>query len=195
MRIISGIYKGRRLTSFKADHIRPTTDRVKETLFNKLTGVIDGARVLDLFSGTGNLAIECISRGAAHVDIVESHRKSLEIIRENLALLKIKEGYKIFPIDAFSYIKKYEGPGYDLVIADPPFTRSWAHELAEAIGQSALLAPEGLFVMEAASKERLDETYPGLNRLDTREFGDKHLCFFTRGNGGPNSHDEGDIPR
>ncbi len=77
MRIISGKFKGRQLVSFQADNIRPTTDRVKETLFNKLMAYVDGARVLDLFSGTGNLAIECISRGAAHVDLVENHRKVL----------------------------------------------------------------------------------------------------------------------
>ena len=77
MRIISGKFKGRPLVSFQADHIRPTTDRVKETLFNKLMGVVEDARVLDLFSGTGNLAIECLSRGAGWVDLVESHNRSI----------------------------------------------------------------------------------------------------------------------
>lgn len=190
MRIISGKFKGRRLVSFEADNIRPTTDRVKETLFNKLMGHIEGARVLDLFSGTGNLAIECMSRGAAHVDLVENHKKSLGIIRENLTLLKITDGYKITPIDAFAYIKGYSGAPYDIVIADPPFTRAWAHDLATAIGASALLGPDSVFVMEAASKERLDEAYAGLNRLDKREFGDKHLVFFQRQN-----DDQGDISR
>jgi 16S rRNA (guanine966-N2)-methyltransferase len=190
VRIISGKYKGRRLVSFDAGHIRPTTDRVKETLFNKLMGHIEGARVLDLFSGTGNLAIECMSRGALHVDLVENHKKSLSIIRENLTLLKIADGYKITPVDAFSYIKNYEGAPYDIVIADPPFTRSWAHDLAVAVGASSLLGPESVFIMEAASKERLDEVYPGLNRLDLRTFGDKHLVFFQRQN-----DDQGDISR
>src|SRR3954462_11414596 len=105
MRIISGKYKGRQLVDFSADHIRPTTDRVKETLFNKLMGIIEGARVLDLFSGTGNLSIECLSRGAAWVDIVENHKKSLSIIRENLALLKITEGFAIHPVDTFRYLE------------------------------------------------------------------------------------------
>src|ERR1035437_557283 len=107
MRVISGKFKGRQLVEFEADHIRPTTDRVKETLFNKLMGQVEGARVLDLFSGTGNLAIECTSRGAAWVDMVESHKKSLEIIRENLNKLKITEGFKLNQIDAFRYIAGY----------------------------------------------------------------------------------------
>ena len=179
MRIIAGKYKGRRLLEFKADHIRPTTDRVKETLFNKLMGRIEGGRVLDLFSGTGNLAIEALSREAAWVDLVENHRKSLGILKDNLHHLKIDQGYKVHPVDAFKYISNYSGEPYDVVIADPPFTRAWAHDLAEAIGASRLLGPETVVVIEASSKERVGTDYPGLARWDEREFGDKRLHFFS----------------
>lgn len=192
MRVISGKFKGRPLVSFKADHIRPTTDRVKETLFNKLMGRIEGAKVLDLFSGTGSLAIECISRGAEWVDIVENHRKSLDIIKENLTVLKINEGYKIHAEDAFRFIKNYQGPGYDVVLADPPFTEKFAHDLATQIGASGLLAADSVLVIEASSKERMDEQYPGLNRLDRRSFGDKHLNFFEKGSV---THEQGDLSR
>lgn len=183
MRIISGKFKGRHLAAFQADNIRPTTDRVKESLFNILMGEIEDARILDLFSGTGNLAIECISRGAAWVDLVENNRKSLAIIRENLTTLKIEDGYKVFPIDVFKYIKQYEGPAYNVVIADPPFTRQWAHDLAEAIGASRLIMPETTVVIEASSKERMEPGYPGLIRLDQRRFGDKNLNFFKQRSG------------
>lgn len=190
MRIISGKFKGRTLVKFEAEHIRPTTDRVKETLFNKLMGQIEGARVLDLFSGTGNLAIECISRGAESVDLVESHGKSIAIIRENMALLKISQGYKIHSLDAFKYIEGFAGLPYDLVLADPPFTRSWAHDLTLKIGSSAVLKGGGVFVIEASSQERMDDNYPGLIRLDRRVFGDKNLNFFEREN-----HGKSDISR
>lgn len=178
MRVISGKFRGRQLVDFKADNIRPTTDRVKETLFNKLMGRIEGARVLDLFSGTGNLAIECLSRDAGHVDLVENHRKSLAIIKENLTLLKISQGFQLHAQDAFAYIKRYDGEPYDVVIADPPFTQKLAHDLGQAIGASKLLHPESWVVIEASSKERLDDAYPGLSRFDQRVFGDKHLNFF-----------------
>ena len=178
MRVISGKYKGRQLVSFRADHIRPTTDRVKETLFNKLMGLVEGSRVLDLFSGTGNLAIECLSRGAVHVDMVESNRQSLAIIRENLSELKVSDGYQIHASDVFAFLKKFAAEPYDIVIADPPFTRSWAHDVATQVGARSVLRPEGLFVVEASAKERVDENYPGLNRLDRSTFGDKHLNFF-----------------
>ena len=84
MRIIGGKYKGLYLTNFKADHIRPTTDRVKESMFNILQAQIEDARVLDLFSGTGNLGIEAISRGARHVTFVEKNKKSIQILKENI---------------------------------------------------------------------------------------------------------------
>lgn len=191
MRVISGKYKGRHLVSFQAGHIRPTTDRVKESLFNILMHQVEGARVLDLFSGTGSLAIECLSRGAAFVDLVENNRKSLSIIRQNLESLKINEGFKIHPVDAFKYIKSYQGGPYDLVIADPPFTRAWAHDLGRAIGASTLISEQSSVVIEAASKERMEQAYPGLKRLDQRAFGDKNLHFF----GYAGDHDKGDLPR
>jgi 16S rRNA (guanine966-N2)-methyltransferase len=180
MRVISGKYKGRRLTEFKADNIRPTTDRVKETLFNKLMGQVEGARVLDLFSGTGNLAIECLSREAAWVDLVENHRKSLEIIRKNFELLKITGEHKVHPVDVFKYLQKYEGDPYGLIIADPPFTQALAHDLAGAIAESRAAGPGTVVVIEASSKERMDEAYPGLTRYDQRTFGDKNLNFFAK---------------
>ncbi|HMN67772.1 MAG TPA: 16S rRNA (guanine(966)-N(2))-methyltransferase RsmD [Bdellovibrionales bacterium] len=191
MRIIAGKYRGRKLVDFQADNIRPTTDRVKETLFNKLMHVTEGARVLDLFSGTGNLALECLSREAAWVDLVESHAKSLGIIKENFQLLKVTEGFRIHCLDVFRYIDGYRKDLYDLVIADPPFTEALAHRLATVIGASTnLLKPGAVLVIEAGSKERMDQDYPGLIRLDRREFGDKHLNFFEKAN-----YDQGDISR
>lgn len=184
MRIISGKFKGRVLKSFQADHIRPTTDRVKETLFNKLMGSIDGARVLDLFSGTGNLSLEALSRGAEWVDLVEAHPKSVKIIRENLALLGVTDGFKVFPMDVFKYIKNYSGPAYDVILADPPFTQTLADAVMKALAESSCFHEGTMIVIESAKKEVCGESYPPLIRLDQRNFGDKNLSFF-QGAGGP----------
>src|SRR4051812_43364744 len=116
MRIIGGKFKGRNLVSFKADHIRPTTDRVKESIFNKLQNDIPGGRVLDLFSGTGNLAIEALSRGADYVIAVELNRKSLMIIRENLEILGIKNEIEVVGDDVLKYVRKYTGPPFDVIL-------------------------------------------------------------------------------
>jgi len=180
MRVIAGKFKGRRLLQFQAAHIRPTTDRVKETLFNKLMNCTDGARVLDLFSGTGNLAIEAISRGAQFVDLVESHPKSLKIIKANLSALGLSSGFAIHPFDAFQYISNYAGEPYDLVLCDPPFTRAWADDLARAIGNSRLLHEGSVVVIEASAQEKIEAEYPGLIRTDQRAFGDKTLNFFAQ---------------
>ena len=100
MRIISGRFKGHRLVSFKADHIRPTTDHVKESLFNKWNQYIEGSTVLDLFCGTGNLGFEALSREARFVEFVDSNDKSLRILKENVKKLGIESGFHVTKRDA-----------------------------------------------------------------------------------------------
>lgn len=180
MRIISGRFRGRRLVSFQADHIRPTTDRVKESVFNKLQGDVDGARVLDLFSGTGNLACECISRGAVHVDAVELNRKSIVIIQQNLKLLEIEDVVDVYQDDVLKYLKKYEGPPYDLVIADPPFTEKMAHSVLEALAASSAVGPQTTVVTESSSHETVADSYANLEKSDERDYGDKRVSFWRR---------------
>ncbi len=180
MRIISGRFRGRQLVSFQADHIRPTTDRVKESIFNKLQGEIDGARVLDLFSGTGNLACECISRGAVRVDAVELNRKSIAIIQQNLKLLAIEDEVRVFQDDVLKYLKRYEGDPYDLVIADPPFTEKMANSVLEALASSTAVGPQTTVVTESSSHETVADSYPNLEKFDERDYGDKRVSFWHR---------------
>lgn len=178
MRIISGKYKGHQLVSFQADHIRPTTDRVKESLFNKIQGYLEDARALDLFSGTGNLGIEALSRGAAEVTFVEKNKKSIVILEKNLAKLKISEPYKIIHKDVISFLKSYEGEPFDLIFIDPPFTEEMAHDVMTAISQSKVFHPQTLMMIESGRREKIVDDYSPLARYDVREFGDKFLSFF-----------------
>ncbi|HEY8269866.1 MAG TPA: 16S rRNA (guanine(966)-N(2))-methyltransferase RsmD [Pseudobdellovibrionaceae bacterium] len=181
MRIISGKYKGHPLVEFKADHIRPTTDRVKETLFNKLMFDIEGSRVIDLFSGTGNLGIEALSRGAQEVIFVEKHPKSLDILKKNLAKLKVPSSdYRIINMEVLTYLKSYQGEAFDIVFADPPFTEKMAHAVMEQINQSQAFGPQTLMVIESQRKERIEDSYGDIERYDHREFGDKILSFFAK---------------
>ncbi|WP_413290071.1 16S rRNA (guanine(966)-N(2))-methyltransferase RsmD [Bdellovibrio sp. HCB337] len=181
MRIISGKYKGHPLVEFKADHIRPTTDRVKETLFNKLMFELEGTKVLDLFAGTGNLGIEALSRGAREVTFVEKHPKSLEILKKNLAKLKIPAvDYKIINADVLTYLKKYNDEPFDIIFADPPFTEKMAHAVMEHASLSQAFGAHTLLTIESERRERMEDLYGDLERYDHREFGDKILSFFSK---------------
>lgn len=181
MRIISGRFKGRVLSSFQADHIRPTTDRVKETLFNKWMNDTSGARVLDLFSGTGNLGLESLSRDARYVDFVELNPRSIEILKKNVALLKLgPEEYRIHRSDVLSYLKKYTGEPYDLILVDPPFTEKMAHDVMESLASSACYGDQTLIAIESQKKERMEDAYGDLQRYDMKDYGDKILSFFSK---------------
>lgn len=180
MRVISGKFKGRNLVSFQAPHIRPTTDRVKESLFNKLIHEVSEAQVLDLFAGTGNLGIEALSRGAAAVTFVELSTKSLSILKRNLHLLGLTGSVQVrlFKQDVLRFIKRWKGTPFDLVLVDPPFTEQIAHEVMEAISVSSLLREGGIVVIESGQHEQIEDSYPPYILLDRRSFGDKLLSFF-----------------
>lgn len=179
MRIISGKYRGHQLVAFKADHIRPTTDRVKETLFNKIQFQIEGANVADLFCGTGNLGIEALSREARFCTFVEKNPKSLVITRQNLEKLKVPSGqYKIISMDVLAFLKSYSGEPFDVILADPPFTEKMAHDVMLAASQSAGFGAHTILAIESEKKERMDERYGSLVRYDQKDYGDKYLNMF-----------------
>ena len=181
MRIISGRFKGRVLASFQADHIRPTTDRVKETLFNKWMHSLDEARVLDLFSGTGSLGLEALSRGASHVQFVEINLKSIDILKKNTALLKVPNSeYSILKSDVITFLNKYKGEAFDLILIDPPFTEKMAHDVMSALAKSACFKEETLIAIESQKKEKMENEYPPLYRYNLNDYGDKVLSFFTK---------------
>lgn len=179
MRVISGKYKGHKLVSFHADHIRPTTDRVKESLFNKWSTYLEGATVLDLFCGTGSLGIEALSRGAEFVEFVDSHEKSLKILRENVKKIGLKEGFHITKQDALRFLETSDLQ-FGLILVDPPFTKSMAHDVLVTLAQSKVLVEGGLVAIESGTKERIEDDYSSLRLYDRKEFGDKTLSLYER---------------
>ncbi|RME15713.1 MAG: 16S rRNA (guanine(966)-N(2))-methyltransferase RsmD [Bdellovibrio sp.] len=180
MRVISGKYKGRRLTAFKASHIRPTTDQTKESIFNSLRPYLAQAHVVDLYAGTGSLGIEALSQGAQHVCFVESSRQSLRILKKNLDLLKVPiDNYKIYPQDVFLFLKKNERP-FDIILIDPPFTEKLAHKTLSALAKGRSLAAQSLVVIESGPGEKVEEVYGPLSLFRQRDFGDKKVSFFKK---------------
>ncbi len=156
MRIISGIAGGIPLKVPKGV-TRPTADRVRESLFATLGNRLEGAKVLDLFAGSGALGLESLSRGAAHATFVERNRAAAEILRENLEKSRLGENALIQVRDALAVTKTLTSASYDLIFADPPYVkRKSDRDFAEALLKSEILAqalkPGGLFVLETESR-------------------------------------------
>lgn len=184
MRVISGIAKGRRLFPPRDRQVRPTSDRIKEALFSIIfsqRGDLDEASVLDLFSGTGNLGIEALSRGAARAAFVDNRRESLDLIRKNLHCTGLEESAEVAALDAFAAIEEFAAHGrrFDLIMADPPYGRGLAEKLLLHPSLASLLSDNALLVIETSDREELPETCGALSRCDKRIYGDTAIAFYT----------------
>jgi 16S rRNA (guanine966-N2)-methyltransferase len=183
MRIISGTAGGRRLHTPKDRRIRPTSDRVKEALFSILTvllGSFSGKRVLDLFSGTGNLGIEALSRGAAATLFVDDSREATLLVQKNLDLTGLSVRGRVLHTDAFAALKQLDmqGEPFDLVFLDPPYRDGLAARALELLAGSGLLASGSVVVAETDAREDLPETCGSLCRFDERRYGDTALLLY-----------------
>ena len=182
MRIIAGTWKGLRLASVgKGDagaHLRPTSDRVRESLFNVLGNfdVIEGARVLDLFAGTGALGFEALSRGASHVTFVDDGQAARALLRENTALCQAGGSVKVFRRDA-TRLGERQGHSFDLIFLDPPYGKGLGERALQAALDCGWIAPNAVVVWE----ENAPQTPPnGFERLDARKYGDTHITILER---------------
>lgn len=159
MRVISGLYKGRILRTVSDYSVRPATGRVKQTLFDMLANRIDfdGARVLDLFAGSGSLGIEALSRGASHVTFVERDSRVSQFIEKNLALLGCQQDALIVQMDAQLYIQRAR-EHFDLVFADPPYEYEETSNLPGMIFEAGLVNDGGYVLIEHASTVSFSDT-------------------------------------
>jgi len=180
MRIISGTARGRRLRAVRGRETRPTSDRVKETLFNILGDRVVDASFLDLFAGSGDVGIEALSRGAERAVFVESSRRAAQVIRENLASCGISSGYLVLCKTVASALTLLEGRGerFDLIFLDPPYASTLAAETLEKISQGTLLRPGGLVVAEHHHKTLLADEYGWLRRIRRKLIGETALSFY-----------------
>ncbi|MFO7445813.1 MAG: 16S rRNA (guanine(966)-N(2))-methyltransferase RsmD [Ignavibacteriaceae bacterium] len=150
MRIISGEFKGRLINVPKSDQIRPTTDRVRETLFNLLNNRVDfsGLKVLDLYAGSGSLGLECLSRGADSVHFVERNFVIYKNLEENIKSLDVADKCRIFKMEALKFSQLSEHNKYDLIVADPPFFKDDIYPVVENLLKNKYLTDEGFIVIE-----------------------------------------------
>jgi 16S rRNA (guanine(966)-N(2))-methyltransferase RsmD len=177
MRVIAGSARGLRLTAPPGQDIRPTLDRVRESLFNILMPRIEGARFLDLFAGTGANGIEALSRGAQHAVFVEKDRQALVAIRNNLLQTRLAKAGEILVLDLPRQMERING-SFDIVFADPPYAFDAYSELLEGIANHGLIAEKGLLVIEHARRAALHAVYGALERIRETRYGDTRLSFY-----------------
>ena len=165
MRIIAGKHRGRVLAPIKGMAIRPTPDRVKESLFQILSDRMQGARVIDLFAGSGALGIECLSRGAQEVLFNDASQESVVLVEKNLRLAG--ERARVFNLDFRTFLNRAEGK-FDLIFCDPPYKEEYLNEILGIAKERGLLNPGGLVVYESERKEYGIE---GWTLADSRSYG------------------------
>jgi 16S rRNA (guanine966-N2)-methyltransferase len=189
VRIIAGAAKGRRLFSPKGSRIRPTSDKVKEALFNILNGMIGSfsqISILDIFAGTGNLGIEALSRGAAEAVFIDDHRDSVALVKKNLDLTGFSDRSRVIQLEAVAALKSLEAAcrTFQLVFVDPPYHKGLLEKVLEYLATSRLIDENSLVVAEFSPKEKLGTTFGPLREFDRRTYGDTALAFFTLQIGG-----------
>jgi 16S rRNA (guanine966-N2)-methyltransferase len=150
MRIISGEFKGRYINVPKSNLIRPTTDRVRETLFNLLNNMIDfdEIKVLDLYAGSGSLGLECLSRGAKEIHFVEKNYVIHKNLSENIKSLGVDENCTVYKMPAIKFSQNSAENKYDLILADPPFFKDDIYSVVENIKANEFLLPESFMIIE-----------------------------------------------
>lgn len=162
MRIIAGSARSLPLKTIEGLDTRPTTDRIKETLFNMLNPYIPGCEFLDLFSGSGQIGLEAISRGAVKAVFVENNKKAVNCIQENINFTRFQEKSTLLHMDAVSAIRRMEGKHvFDIVFMDPPYKKGLEEEVLRALADSSIINEDTLLVVEAS----LDTCFPYLKEL------------------------------
>lgn len=181
MRIISGQNRGHRIQTLKGAQLRPTSDQMRETLFDVLGPGVLGSTFLDAYAGSGAVGLEALSRGAKEVVFVESHRAASDLIRRNLAALKVEDGFYLMNTKVLTAIERLdeEGSSFDFIFLDPPYgdAREYHHVLRQ-LGRSRLLSPATLVVAEHSRHFFLEEKYSRLERTRSIRHGDTQLTFY-----------------
>lgn len=182
MRVIAGSYKGRRLVSPQTNDIRPTADKVKKYIFDCLGDAVSDAIVLDLFSGTGNLAIEALSRGARFATLVDISRSSIALIHRNLKLTNLLDKCRVIRQDSLRYLRISirRGDEFDLIFADPPYSEKSYHDIITYIDRDKLLRNGGFFIFEHSARTTIEFSPTFLSLVQTRKFGDTAVSIYQK---------------
>jgi len=186
LRIIAGTEKGRIIKSNKGRNTRPTSDRVREAIFNVLGDKIVEASFLDLFAGTGAVGIEALSRGAKKCYFNDCDKKAFQVIKKNISMCGFEEKAKIFNMDVFCFMKhirKCSQDKFDIIYIDPPYDEEFYLPVLSIIEELMLVSTCGLVVCETSKKKVLAERYKTLSLLKTKTYSETTVWYYIlRGN-------------
>ncbi len=178
MRIIAGSRRGHKLLEFEGQDIRPTTDRVKESIFNLIQEYIPKSRVLDLFGGSGALSFEALSRGAECAVCIDIDKASIEVIRKNADNLKF-DNIEIINTDAIDYIASAKQQ-FSVIFLDPPYNKGFIAPVIGAIVEHGMLEEDGIIVLESDFSDEHSD-FSGLSILKQRKYGRSYVTIYQRG--------------
>lgn len=176
MRVITGSARGRKLKTPSGQDIRPTTDNVKEAVFNIIQFDIEGRRVLDLFAGTGQLGIECLSRGAREAVFLDQSREAVRMVRENLKTCGMNA--TVLQEDALAYLRR--GDRFDLIFLDPPYDADLYEPALETINSVDNLSDGGIIVCEARSERPLPDMKAPYRKVKEYRYGKVKICIYKK---------------
>ena len=176
MRVITGEARGRKLKTPANDDVRPTTDNVKESIFNIVRDGVEGRKVLDLFAGTGQLGIEAVSRGAASVTFIDNDQRSINLVKENLSICKFSAN--VIKADSISYLQSC--PKFDLIFMDPPYDSDLYEGALNNICQFDILNKGGLIVVESRRERKLPPVQPPYQFLKEYLYGKVKITTYIR---------------
>ncbi len=185
MRVISGTARGKKLVSLEGMQTRPTLDRVKEALFNILQFNIKGTKVLDLFSGSGALSIEALSRGAESAVLCDNSSEAITIINKNLEATRLQSKAQVINNDYLKILNKLknESKKFDVVFLDPPYKTDYIFKSIEKIVEYDLLSKDGIIIAETDDENKIQKVknIKNLEIYDKRKYGIVHIIFIRKG--------------
>ena len=182
MRVVAGTLKGRSIKAVKGTNTRPTTDKVKESIFNIIGPYFDGGVALDLFGGSGNLGIESLSRGIDRVIFVDRETIAINTIKQNVKDLKIEDKVEIYRNDAFKALKAIVKSclQFDLILLDPPYKGQRINEIIEFIHENELLAMDGIIMAECLKEDELHESIGDIHQVKREIYGITAITIYNR---------------
>lgn len=179
MRIITGLAKGIRLKAPKGMDTRPTADRVKESMFNILGDIVDDAKVLDLFGGTGNLGLEALSRGASKAVFIDQNQNSITAIKENINLTKMNQKAVVYKMDSLLSLSRLAREQYkfDLVFCDPPYNKGLVEKSLMKLVENNVLEDEAIIVVEHSKHESIPDDFSNYEVRRSEKYGETIVSF------------------